>query len=154
MRRGEIWGLRWDDIDVLNDRITVQRSYDGPTKSGKSRIIPISFTLEQIFLADERFISYNCIGKKSNRKRSKNMNVIPHNFDPNPLLRELMKKAGVPQEGRTFHSLRHTFSTLALESGRSPILVSKALGHAKLSTTIDIYWNVSKEKLDLGFLDE
>jgi integrase len=64
-----------------------------------------------------------------------------------------MKKAGVKGD-YTFHSLRHTFATLALESGRSPLLVSQALGHAKVSTTLDIYWSVSKEKLDLGFLDE
>jgi ATP-dependent helicase/nuclease subunit A len=153
MRRGEIWGLTWDDIDVLNDQITIQRSYDGPTKSGKSRIVPISFGLEKVFLADKRFISYNCIGKESKRKRSKNKNVVPHNFDPNPLLRKLMKKAGVKGD-YTFHSLRHTFATLALEAGRSPLLVSQALGHAKVSTTLDIYWSVSKEKLDLGFLDE
>jgi integrase len=154
MRRGEIWGLTWDDIDILNDRITVQRSYDGPTKSGKSRIIPISLKLEQIFLADERLITYNSYRGEKKRKRSKNSNVIPHNFDPNPALRGLMKKAGIPIEGRTFHSLRHTFCTLALEAGRSPALVAKMAGHSSVATTLSIYWQTGKERLDLGFLDE
>jgi integrase len=152
-RRGEVWGLRWDDIDILNDQITIQRSYDGPTKSGKSRIIPISFKLEQIFLAIPELITYNKCKAEGKRKRLANKNVIPNTFDPNPQLRGLMKKAGVPQEGRTWHSLRHTFATLALEAGRSPKLVSVCLGHQSLSTTLDCYWNASKEKLDLGFLE-
>jgi integrase len=147
MRRGEIWGLTWDDIDLLNDQITIQRSYDGPTKTGRSRIVPISFTLEKVFLAHPAFLTYN----KAKGKRP--TNVIPKNFDPNPLLRRLMKKAGI-QGDYTFHSFRHTFATLALEAGRSPKLVSMCLGHSKLSTTLDIYWSASREKLDLGFLDE
>ncbi len=147
MRRGEVWGLTWADVDVLNDQITIQRSYDGPTKSGKSRIVPISFTLEKILLASSGFLTYN----KGKKKRSKS--VIESTFDPNPRLRRLMKKAGVEGD-QTFHSFRHTFATLALEAGRSPKLVSVCLGHAALSTTLDCYWQASKEKLDLGFLDE
>ncbi len=147
MRRGEVWGLTWADVDVLNDQITIQRSYDGPTKSGKSRIVPISFTLEKILLASSGFLTYN----KGKKKRSKS--VIESNFDPNPRLRRLMKKTGVEEGGRTFHSFRHTFATLALEAGRSPKLVSLCLGHAALSTTLDCYWQASKEKLDLGFLE-
>jgi ATP-dependent helicase/nuclease subunit A len=147
MRRGEIWGLTWDDIDILKDQITIQRSYDGPTKTGKSRIVPISFTLERIILAQPDWISYN---KLKGRRPS---NVIRKNFDPNPLLRRLMKKAGV-QGDHTFHSFRHTFATLALEAGRSPKLVSLCLGHSKLSTTLDLYWSASQEKLNLDFLDE
>jgi ATP-dependent helicase/nuclease subunit A len=64
-----------------------------------------------------------------------------------------MKKAGV-QGDHTFHSFRHTFATLALEAGRSPKLVSLCLGHSKLSTTLDLYWSASQEKLNLDFLDE
>jgi ATP-dependent helicase/nuclease subunit A len=154
MRRGEVWGLTWDDIDVLKDQITIQRSYDGPTKTGKSRIVPISFKLEQVFLAIPEFITYNTYRAKGKRKRSANNNVVPNNFDPNPQLRGLMKKAGVPQEGRTWHSLRHTFATLALEAGKSPKLVSLCLGHSSLSTTLNLYWSTSKEKLSLDFLDE
>jgi integrase len=154
MRRGEVWGLTWDDIDVLKDQITIQRSYDGPTKSGKSRIVPISYKLEQVFLAIPELITYNKCKVEGKRKRLANKNVVPNNFDPNPQLRGLMKKAGVPVEGRTWHSLRHTFATMALEAGKSPKLVSLCLGHQRLSTTLDIYWQASKEKLSLDFLDE
>jgi len=145
MRRGEVWGLKWDDIDVLKSTITVQRSYDGPTKSGKSRVIPISFALEKVILAHPNFLSYNCIGGK------KSKNFMTMIFDPNPRLKRVCREADVPEI--TFHSLRHSFATLALEAGRSPKLVSVQLGHSSVSTTINQYWNVTGEALDLGFLE-
>ncbi len=145
MRRGEVFGLQWEDIDMLKGRILVSRSYSSTTKSGKSRLIPISSELEQIIIAHPRFISYN----KSKGKRSQN--VIPVTFDPNPRLRRIAKKAGL-RENFTFHTLRHSWATLALEAGRSPKLVSTVLGHASLSTTLDIYWNSTGETLDMEIL--
>jgi integrase len=40
MRAGELAGLRWDDVDFDGRLICVQRSYDGPTKSGDLRWVP------------------------------------------------------------------------------------------------------------------
>jgi len=145
MRRGEVFGLQYGDIDILKSTITVQRSYDGPTKSGRSRVIPISFALEKVFLARMPINTYNCI--ESRRIE----NIIPVTFDPGPRLKKACREAGVREI--TFHALRHTFATLALEAGRSPKLVSVQLGHASVSTTINQYWNVTGEALDLGFLD-
>jgi integrase len=141
MRRGEVWGLTWDDVDVLNNKIHVSKSYNGPTKNGKSRIVPISAELEKIILAHQPTKSYNCL------------EAVIKSFDPNPRLRRIAKKAGV-RENITFHTLRHTFATLALEAGRSPALVSRTLGHSNISTTLDIYWSAGKEEIDLGFLSD
>jgi integrase len=146
MRRGEVFGLQWGDIDIMKGTITVQRSYDGPTKSGRSRVIPISFALEKVILAHPGFISYNCL------QGARKQNIIPVTFDPGPRLKKACREAGVREI--TFHALRHTFATLALEAGRSPKLVSVQLGHAAVSTTINLYWSVTGEALDLGFLDE
>jgi integrase len=146
MRRGEVFGLRWEDVDMMKNRIIVQRSNSGPTKSGKSRYIPISSALEKVLVAETFGKSYN----KSKGKRSGSM--IKSLFDPNPHLRAACKEAGVREIN--FHGLRHTFATLALEAGRSPVLVSKCLGHAATSTTLDLYWNVTGESLDMTFLEE
>jgi integrase len=146
MRRGEVMGLRFQDIDMLRNRILVCRSFEGETKSGKSRYIPISSALEAIIVAHPGFISYNTCKKK--RKG----NFIKSTFDPNPYLKRACREAGIREI--TFHSLRHTWATLALEAGRSPVLVSKCLGHATLSTTLNLYWSASGESLDMGFLDE
>jgi integrase len=145
MRRGEVFGLQWGDIDVLKGRITVQRSYDGPTKSGKSRVIPISLALEKVLFAIMPISSYNCLGTR------RDQNIIPVTFDPGPRLKKACRESNVPEI--TFHALRHSFATLALEAGRSPKMVSVQLGHASVSTTINLYWNVTGDALDLGFLE-
>ncbi len=139
MRRGECWGLTWGDVDILNNRILISKSYKGPTKSGKSRIVPISSALEKVLLAHMPLKTYNYT------------EPLLKSFDPNPRLKKICKEAGV-RENITFHALRHTFATLALEAGRSPALVSRTLGHSKVSTTLDIYWSSSKESIDLEFL--
>lgn len=146
MRRGEVFGLQFGDVDLLKSTITVQRSYCGPTKSGRSRVLPISFALEKVFLARMPINTYNYIGAK------RLQNVVPVIFDPGPRLKKACREAKVREI--TFHALRHTFATLALEAGRSPKLVSLQLGHAAVSTTINLYWNVTGEALDLGFMDE
>ena len=150
MRRGEVWGLRHEDIDLLNNRITVNNSYSGPTKSGKPRVIPISFALEKVLLANLPGCSYN---KERGKKRTGT--IVPQMFDPNPALRRAAKQAGLREANTlTWHSLRHTWATLALESGVSPRLVSKALGHASVSTTLNIYWAATGEQMPLDFLPD
>jgi len=55
----------------------------------------------------------------------------------------LIKKSGV--ETANFHCLRHTFATRALEAGIPAKTVSEILGHANISTTLDLYSHVSLE---------
>jgi integrase len=146
MRRGEVFGLHYEDVEMMKNRILVQRSNSGPTKSGKSRYVPISSALEKVLVAQTFGISYN-----KERRKKRTGCLIPSTFDPNPLLKRYCREAEI--KVITFHALRHTFATLALDAGRSPLLVSKVLGHSSVSTTLDIYWNTSSETLDMGFLD-
>jgi integrase len=139
MRKGEVFGLKFSDINILEGKIIVERSYDGPTKNGQSRVVPISKDLEIHLLDKILENSHNYIGSK----------VIARQFDPNPMLQARCRRKALPII--TFHGLRHTFATLALEAGRSPRLVQEVLGHTKLSTTLDLYWNLVQEELQLGF---
>lgn len=146
MRRGEVMGLLWEDVDLFKGQLLISRSYSGPTKSGKSRVIPISSALEKVLIAKFPIGSYN------RGRVQRTGNLIPSMFDPNPLLKRACREAGI--KTITFHALRHTFATLALDAGRSPTLVSKVLGHSNVATTLNVYWSSSSEKLDLGFLDD
>jgi integrase len=139
LRLGEAFGLTWENVDILEGTILVERSYHGPTKNGKSRVIPISRTLETIFLARMPLNSDNSIG------------VFSRWYDPNPRLKTLCKKLGLPDI--TFHGLRHTFATLALEAGRSPKQVQETLGHSTVSTTLNMYWQSLGDKMNLNFID-
>ena len=53
------------------------------------------------------------------------------------LFKRCVSRAGIP--GANFHSLRHTFATRALEQGMDPVTLSKLLGHANASITLDKY---------------
>ena len=136
LRRGEVFGLRWKDVDFLHNRIYINHSYDGPTKNGKSRMIPLSKELEKNLL--------NCynLTEGGNDKLFSNIN-------PNPILEAICRESGVTRV--TFHQLRHTFATLCLETGESPATVAKLLGHSKVSTTLDIYWSAIKQ--DYSFIN-
>lgn len=139
LRRGEIFGLRQGDIDLENKKIKVSHSYDGPTKNGKSRVVPMS---SEIF---RMFSSSNLLNEAKDRRVFKR-------YDPNPHLKALCQEAGITII--RFHDLRHTFASLALTSGINPKQVSVWLGHSSVSTTIDLYWNLTNEQANLEFLPE
>ncbi len=141
LRVGEVFGLEWSDVDLIKEELTVKRSYDGPTKSGRQRTVPLSHELGVFLLAESTPKIHN-----PDRER-----IVPTVFDPNPSLRGACKEAGIPQI--TFHGLRHTFATLALQSGKNNLKqVAEVLGHRSPKTTADIYWHVIGEKLNMEFL--
>lgn len=135
VRKGEVFGLRWTDVDVGSGKVKIQRSYDSPTKSGKSRIIPMTNALA--ILLEKRYR----VGHES---------AVFCKLDVNYRLRRLCKKANLP--ALTFHGLRHTFASLLLEDKVSPKQVQYLLGHANVSTTLDLYWHIGKEEVDLNSL--
>ena len=52
--------------------------------------------------------------------------------------KKLLEKAGIEEHVR-FHDLRHTFSTLAIQSGIDPKTVTEILGHASAEFLLDVY---------------
>lgn len=136
LRRGEIFGLQKRDIDYTSSYITVRRSYNGPTKNGKSRKIPMSQKL-----AEALKIRYLQLKKDDSK--------LFNEFDPNLILRRICKEAKVNEI--SIHGLRHTYATLALEAGTSPKIVQDLLGHSSLNTTF-MYWNNTNKNIDLTFL--
>jgi integrase len=136
MRKGEIFGLRWGDADIFLGKIKVQRSYNGPTKNGKARVIPMTDGLAK--LIESRY-----------RVQHDSDNIFKE-LDVNYRLKRLCRTAKVPKI--TFHGLRHTFATLLLEEQVSPKQVQYLLGHSNVSTTLDLYWHIGKEEVDLNSL--
>jgi site-specific recombinase XerD len=53
-------------------------------------------------------------------------------------------RAGVRRQ--RFHDMRHAFATLLLEAGEEVAVISKMLGHADYSTTVDVYSHLSTER--------
>lgn len=135
LRRGEIFGLRCGDIDHIKNRIIVRHSYNGPTKNGKSRTVPMSNKLNKT-------LDF-CMMKHPEE-------LVFHNINTGPRLARLCNQLNI--EEIRFHDLRHTFATLALEHGISPKVVQEWLGHSNLTTTLNIYWSTQRTKAKMDFL--
>ena len=139
MRQGEIAGLKWSDIDFEKRLITVQRSYDGPTKSGEPRIVPILDVIlkplqELALTAFNEIVFPNQAGKMQCR--------CARIFDET-LKRILLRAGFLPQNQGgsavhyiTFHGLRHTFASHWMMNGGDIFKLQKILGHANIETTM------------------
>jgi integrase len=151
MRLGEVLGLKWQDVNLKNNMIMVQRNlqyskargfYWGSPKGGRGRSIPLTKELGQL-LKDRR--KSQLANLKHKEKGDK---LVFTDTDGQPLkpvdtskrFTNLAKKAGF--EGFTFHGLRHTWATLALASGVHPKVVQMILGHSSIAITLDIYSHV------------
>lgn len=137
LRRGEVFGLVCEDVDVLKNRIRVAHSYNGPTKNGKTRFVPMSNSLASVMIS-ARNLTFRPIGEP-----------LFERLDPNPRLQNLCERASLNR--LTYHHLRHTFASLALEAGKSPKEVQVWLGHSNVSTTLALYWNVIERTSEIDF---
>lgn len=124
MRLGELWALRWKDIDLANKQLWV-RSYDGFTPKGKrDRTIPLNDTcldtIRELKSSADRHNTYVYRLTKSYKRLS------------NKFIR-YCKKLGVKG---SLHDLRHTFASHLVMSGSPLPAVQELLGHADITTTM------------------
>ncbi len=121
MRKGEIFRLRWQDIDFQTGLVTVNYS-----KSGKRRSIPMDETLiETLRTLPSRFGRGVVFPSQTTGEELTDVSKI---F---PLV---CGKAGL--EGVHFHDLRHTFASHLVMRGVDLRTVQELLGHATLAMTM------------------
>ena len=144
LRRGELLGLKWEDIDLEHGDLRVRRQIaringrvvEAPLKTKNAyRTLPLA----------EDTIS---ILKEQKKKVGNSPWVFPSAtggpISPDSVLHMLhrvLKRAGLPQV--RFHDLRHTFATLALQNGVDIKTVSGMLGHFSAGFTLDTYAHVT-----------
>jgi integrase len=144
VRIGELLGLQVEDLDLSRGIIKIQRSVsrgqvDVTKTEGSTRQVPIPPVLLEVLTAH---INGAALSIKSENERQPANWLFPSEAgtplsDRNLINRHIYpvsKKLGIPHF--SWHSLRHTFSTLGGNEGTIPTLVMKQLlGHSKLSTT-------------------
>jgi len=145
LRMGELLALRWEDLDFNGRFIQVSRSYTHwkitTPKSGESRRVDMSLELAQTLkdLLLERQVEAGANGTDVPPWVFRN--EIGGLLHPNNLRDRifygLLKKAGLRQV--RFHDLRHTFASLLLQNGESPVYVKEQLGHSSIQITVDCY---------------
>jgi integrase len=149
MRRGELLGLRWSDLDLKAARLTVNQSLEwigGKTtfKSPKTATSRRTITLPALTV--EALASHR-IAQAAERLRLGlgKAELVFTRPDGEPMdaasitlgFGKLIKVAGVRRI--TFHGLRHTHISHQLIDGVHPKIVSERAGHASVSITLSVY---------------
>jgi integrase len=155
LRRSEILGLRWTDIDLDRGTISVRRAYhrldDGSTgtrapKSRRgSRLLPLTRSSLEM-LRDARARSEKraaMLGRTLGSGEFVFARLDGEPYRPDSLtsaFRRAARRTGLP--GARFHDTRHTHASLLLRAGVHPKVVSERLGHASVAFTLDVYSHV------------
>lgn len=144
MRLGELLGLQWGDVDWSGKFIRVSRSYKlgrlTPTKTGKVRRVDTSNqlleTLKTLHVARKKEALESGAGEVIATIFHRGGKHMEQNYIRR-VFKRLLVKAGL-REIR-LHDTRHTFASLLLSDGASPVYVKEQLGHTSIQMTVDIY---------------
>lgn len=145
LRLGEICGLQWKDIDFEKCTLTVcrtlQKIYIKKKGNSYSKVIistpKTKYSNRQIPLSNEFINLIKPFQKNENYYfATGSMNYFkPHCY--RYYYQKLLHSLNLPK--LTFHSLRHTFATQAIELGIDYKTVSEILGHSNINTTLNLY---------------
>ncbi|TQL48775.1 site-specific recombinase XerD [Homoserinimonas aerilata] len=157
MRRGEALALRWGDLDLTGQRVSIRRAADSTmrnaaksTKSGSSRVVDIdeeTINVLRTWKARRGALSLDLaragayiFGNAAGEMRGPNEVGARWSYRVKRARLELGPDALKPL---TIKGLRHTHATLLLELGVHPKVVQERLGHSQISTTMNIYSHVT-----------
>ena len=126
LRKGELLGLRWQDLDLETQRLTVARSYKSTPKSGKTRHLRLPSVCVPIL----REWRHSCprgpeglvfpIARKTLDARTPG----------------LLAAAGCQVPAHPWHALRHSFASHFVMAGGNILTLQKILGHSDIKMTL------------------
>lgn len=158
LRRGEVLGLKWSDVDFKNKSITIQRQLLPTTKGIIFKDPKTEDSIRTIALS-ERLVD---ILKKEKIKQKKQKLLLGKDYHDNDLIcckdngemfhpssfshdfAKILKQNNM--EHIRFHDLRHSAATNMLNANIPIKLASNILGHSSVTITMDIYSHVINEK--------
>ena len=167
MRKGEILGLQWKDVDFDKNVIYVRHNLcrvqsDSSEDSRKTKLVLMEPKTRKskrtIPLSKEAVHVLRYHRMKQNEQKMKYRTIYQDqdivfakangDFEsPREVIKKfhkVLESAGVRK--CRFHDLRHTFASLLLNEGESMKVIQEVLGHSTITTTMDIYSHVSEEK--------
>ena len=148
LRRGELIGLQWADIDFAKKQMNVFRSVvemvAGNVKTEASkRAVPLDDFMIEELLAWYKITPYKqpkdwVFASDSPRARAKRGKQP---YWPSTIMRHFIQPVAIKLGIRSlnWHTFRHTYSTLLHANGEDPKVVQELLRHSSIKVTMDIY---------------
>jgi integrase len=152
MREGELFGLRWRDLDLKGKLLHVCRQYThgSMVEHGKTDAALRDIGIDGKLAAE---LTAWKLQQKAERREDDSLVIATSTGEPisasNFLSRDFrpaLTRAGLPPVN--FHSLRHTAATILASSNIPPGTVHRILGHANFATTMKLYGGLTAEALD------
>jgi integrase len=161
MRKAELCGLRWSDVDLAGCRVTIQRQLVktgsspvfGPVKNKAPSTVEVATETAALLrrhrthqaelrLANgEHYHDHGLVFAKEWEDLTRHRDTLGEPLQMNNLgqreFAKLIKAAGVRRI--KFHGLRHTCATLLLQAGVPANVVQRRLGHKKIEITLSVY---------------
>jgi integrase len=148
MRRGELLALRWQEVDLGNGTVKVMRSLEQTVRGGLRFKQPKTpYGRRTITLPPSAVAMLDRHRRKQLELRLQ-LGMGKHDADAlvfcnpdgtpiSPNSFSVMWGRAVPEA--TFHSLRHTHASALIAAGKDVVTVSRRLGHAKPTITLNVY---------------
>ena len=145
MRRGEILGLKWSDLNMSDGSLRIARQVvvagkqvlvqTPKTKSSIRTVILPPYMLEQLAELKKNKTCDWMFPSPVKEGEVRNPTAIHRRF------KLILERAGC--KNIRFHDLRHTFATMALENGMDVKTLSGIIGHISAETTLNIYSHIT-----------
>jgi len=138
LRRGELRALVWNDVDLGDGLIRVERNMSGHGETGEPksragrRSVPIVATLRDL-LVEHKLVTRQDTGLVFGSSASQP-------FTPTAVRKRALtawRRVGLDPIG--LHECRHTFASLLIAAGVNAKAITAYLGHASIRTTFDLY---------------
>lgn len=160
LRRGEICGLRWSDIDFYKHTITVRSAVGvssgeelgdytkNPKNKSSNRTFPMLPQLEQALKERKILIdphdNWFVVGEEEQFMRPQQYNRLFSEFVERNKLVDAYGKKIVP------HGLRHNFATVGIRAGMDIASLALMMGHASRAMTLDTYGDANADALTIA----
>ena len=154
LRRGEVLGLSWSDIDLDNRTITINHTatyyksefvLSDPKTSSSIRTLKVPEKIYSILICySEIPIDIDINPNRLVCCRSDGRPITSGML--NKIFKQILKDAELPNV--RFHDLRHTYATILLKKHIPAKIVSNMLGHSSIGITMDTYSHVMTEMQD------
>ena len=132
MRRGELFNLHWQDIDLTGQLLTV---VGAGAKSAQSRHIPLHTEALAVLTNWQR--QRGDVGRVFTGRHGRLVKI-------DKAWRTVLRDAKI--DGFRFHDLRHSFASSLIQKGVSPYVVQKLLGQSSLAMT-ERYMHLHNDQL-------